>query len=99
MSGFYLAFALTVLGMLLYHLAQKAVPQEANPFFVIAIAYAVGIALCLAFAFTYPGRKSLGETFRGANWAVFALGAAAARSAFRSTDRSLSTRRSDPCAR
>ena len=78
MSGFYLAFALTVIGMLLYHLSQKAIPKEANPFFVIAIAYVVGIALCLALAFAYPGKKSLIETFRASNWAVFTLGAAAA---------------------
>ena len=78
MSGFYLAFALTVFGMLLYHLSQKSVPAETNPFFVIAIAYLVGITLCLLFAFTYPGKKGLGETFRASNWAVFTLGAAAA---------------------
>ena len=78
MSGFYLAFALTVIGMLLYHLSQKSVPAEINPFYVVAIAYVVGIALCLLFAFTYPGKKGLAETFRASNWAVFALGAAAA---------------------
>jgi hypothetical protein len=32
MSGFYLAFILTVIGMVLYHLSQKAVPKETNPF-------------------------------------------------------------------
>jgi len=78
MSGFYLAFALTVTGMLLYHLSQKAVPKEANPFFVIVIAYVVGIALCLVIALVYPAKKGLLETFRGSNWAVFTLGAAAA---------------------
>ena len=78
MSSFYLAFGLTVIGMLLYHLSQKAVPKETNPFFVIAIAYVVGIAFCLALAFTYPGKKSLIETFKTSNWAVFTLGAAAA---------------------
>jgi uncharacterized membrane protein len=78
MNGFYLAFALTVVGMLLYHLSQKSVPAETNPFFVIAIAYVVGIALCLVIAFFYPAKKGLVETFRGSNWAVFTLGAAAA---------------------
>src|SRR5882724_198679 len=78
MSSFYLAFGLTVIGMLLYHLSQKAVPKEANPFFVIVIAYTVGILFCLAFAFTYPGKKSFVETFKASNWAVFTLGAAAA---------------------
>jgi uncharacterized membrane protein len=78
MSGFYLAFALTVFGMLLYHLSQKAVPSETNPFFVITIAYVVGIALCLVIALFYPAKKGLIETFRASNWAVFTLGAAAA---------------------
>ena len=78
MSGFYFAFALTVFGMLLYHLSQKSVPADTNPFFVIVIAYVVGIALCLVCAFFSPGKKGLIETFRGSNWAVFTLGAAAA---------------------
>src|SRR5947208_16646293 len=78
MSGFYFAFGLTVIGMVLYHLSQKAVPKETNPFFVIAIAYVVGIALCVAFAFIYSGNKSLIETFKASNLAVFTLGAAAA---------------------
>jgi uncharacterized membrane protein len=64
--------------MLLYHLSQKAVPADANPFFVVIIAYVVGIALCVAFAIFWPGKKGLGETFRASNWAVFTLGAAAA---------------------
>src|SRR5437763_1104522 len=78
MSGFYLAFALTVIGMVLYHLSQKAVPKETNPFFVIAIAYVVGIVLCIGLAFTYAGKKSFVETFKASNWAVFTLGVAAA---------------------
>ena len=78
MSGFYLAFIVTIIGMVLYHLSQKAVPRETNPFFVIAIAYMVGILLCLGFAFTYPGKKGLIETLKASNWAVFTLGAAAA---------------------
>jgi len=78
MSGFYFAFALTVFGMLLYHLSQKAIPAQTNPFFVIAIAYVVGIVLCLVFAFASPGKRSFVETFRASNWAVFTLGAAAA---------------------
>ena len=78
MSGFYFAFGLTVIGMVLYHLSQKAVPKETNPFFVIAIAYIVGVALCLIIALFFPGKKSFVETFKASNWAVFTLGAAAA---------------------
>ena len=78
MSGFYVAFGLTIIGMVVYHLSQKAVPKETNPFFVIAIAYLVGIAFCVAFAFTYPVKRSFIETYRASNWAVYTLGAAAA---------------------
>ena len=78
MSGFYFAFGLTVIGMVLYHLSQKAVPKETNPFFVIAIAYIVGVALCLIFGLVSPGKKSFVDTFKASNWAVFTLGAAAA---------------------
>ena len=78
MTAFYLPFVLTVGGMLFYHLAQKSIPKQMNPFLVTIIAYAVGIAVCVVCAFAYPGRKNLVESVRESNWAVFVLGAAAA---------------------
>jgi len=78
MTGFYLSFLLAVGGMLFYHLAQKSIPRGMNPFLVTIIAYAVGIVLCSACAFAYPGKKTLVESVRESNWAVFVLGAAAA---------------------
>ncbi|HSQ24602.1 MAG TPA: hypothetical protein VLN44_09330 [Pyrinomonadaceae bacterium] len=78
MSGFYFPFALTVAGMVLYHLSQKSVPPGVNPFLVIVLAYVVGIALCVVCAVAYPGKKNLIESVKLSNWAVFTLGAAAA---------------------
>lgn len=78
MSGFYFPFAVTVAGMVLYHLSQKSVPPGMNPFLVIILAYVVGIALCAVGAMASPDRKSLIESFKLSNWAVFTLGAAAA---------------------
>ena len=78
MSGFYFPFVLTVAGMVLYHLSQKSVPPGVNPFLVIVIAYAVGIALCVVCAVAYPGKKNFIESLKLSNWAVFTLGAAAA---------------------
>lgn len=78
MSGFYFPFALTVAGMVLYHLSQKSVPPGVNPFLVVVLAYIVGIALCLVCAVAYPGKKTLIESLKLSNWAVFTLGAAAA---------------------
>ena len=78
MSAYYFPFVLTVGGMVLYHLSQKSVPPGMNPFLVIILAYIVGIALCGACALVYPGRKTLLESLKLSNWAVFTLGAAAA---------------------
>jgi len=78
MSAFYFPFLLTVGGMLFYHISQKSIPKETNPFLVTIMAYAVGILLCAVALVTYPGKKSLAESFKQSNWAVFTLGAAAA---------------------
>ena len=78
MTSIYFPFALAVGGMLFYHLAQKSIPKEMNPFYATIIAYTVGIALCLICALTFPGKKSFAGAVRESNWAVFVLGAAAA---------------------
>jgi uncharacterized membrane protein len=78
MNAFYLPFALTVGGMLFYHISQKSIPKEMNPFLVTIMAYVVGIVLCVVCAFIDPGKKNLVESLRASNWAVFVLGAAAA---------------------
>jgi uncharacterized membrane protein len=78
MSAFYLPFALTVGGMLFYHIAQKSIPKEMNPFLVTILAYVVGIVLCAVCALAYPSRRPLVESLKESNWAVFTLGVAAA---------------------
>ena len=78
MNGFYFPFLLTVAGMVLYHLSQKSVPPGMNPFIVTILAYLVGIALCAVCTLVYPGKKSIVETIKLSNWAVFTLGASAA---------------------
>ena len=78
MRSFYFPFALTVAGMLFYHLAQKSVPKEMNPFYGTIIAYLVGIFVCAICLLVNPPRKSLAESVRDSNWAVLLVGAAAA---------------------
>jgi uncharacterized membrane protein len=78
MASFYFPFALAVGGMLFYHLAQKSIPKEMNPFHATIIAYAIGIVLCFVCALAYPGKRSVIGSLRDSNWAVFVLGAAAA---------------------
>ena len=78
MSSFYLPFALAVIGMLFYHLSQKAIPQQMNPFVAVSVAYAVGIVLLGLCGLAYPSKRSFVDSARESNWAVFGLGAAAA---------------------
>jgi uncharacterized membrane protein len=78
MTSFYFPLGITVAGMLFYHLAQKSIPKEMNPFHATMIAYVVGIVLCAVCAFGYPGKKSLVNAFAESNWAVYLMGAAAA---------------------
>jgi uncharacterized membrane protein len=78
MSNFYLPFAVAVGGTLLYHLAQRSVPKDINPFIATIIAYLVGIVLCAVCAFALPSSRPLRDSLSETNWAVFALGLAAA---------------------
>jgi uncharacterized membrane protein len=78
MTSFYFPFALAVGGMLFYHVSQKSIPKEMNPFVAMIIAYAGGIVLLAICAFASPGKKSFVASVRESNWAVFVLGAAAA---------------------
>ena len=78
MRAYYLPFALTVGGMLFYHLAQKSIPADMNPFHATMIAYVSGIIVCTLCALAYTGNRSLLVSLKGSNWAVFGMGAGAA---------------------
>ena len=72
MPSFYLPFAITVGGMLLYHLSQKSIPKEMNPFHATAIAY------CAVLGFTYSADRSIVNSLKTSNWAVLGMGVGAA---------------------
>src|SRR6267378_6839394 len=77
-TTFYLPLGLAVGGMLFYHLAQKSIPKEINPFHATIIAYVAGIVVLTICVFAFPGNKSFVDSVRHSNWAVFVVGAAAA---------------------
>ena len=77
-TTFYFPLSLAVGGMLFYHLAQKSIPKEINPFHATIIAYVAGIVVLTICVFAFPGNKSFVSSFRESNWAVFVVGAAAA---------------------
>jgi uncharacterized membrane protein len=74
MRAYYISFFIAVGGILLYHLAQKSIPAGLNPFFVLMLAYAVGILTCAICAFFFPSDKSFLGSIRETNWAVVAVG-------------------------
>jgi uncharacterized membrane protein len=78
MQTYFFPFALTVGGILVYHVSQKNIPAEINPFHATMLAYAAGILVCAAFGIAYTGNRSLLLSFKGSNWAVWAMGLGAA---------------------
>lgn len=78
MPSFYLPFVITVSGMLLYHVSQKSIPKEINPFHATAIAYLMGIVICVILGFTYSTNRSLPGSLKSTNWAVLGMGMGAA---------------------
>src|SRR5215831_2800253 len=78
MTAYYFPFALIVIGMLFYHLGQKSIPTQMNPFVATIIAYAAGIIVCAIWAFAYPRNKTLSDSVRQMNCAVLVMGVAAA---------------------
>jgi drug/metabolite transporter (DMT)-like permease len=73
-----LPIVLAVSGGVLYHVAQKSVPRQVNPFAAIMMAYAIGILCCLAAIVFVPRDRPLLELWEGANWAVWMIGISAA---------------------
>jgi drug/metabolite transporter (DMT)-like permease len=65
---------LAVCGGVLYHVGQKAVPRQVNPFVAIALAYTAGIVCCLVAMALDPAARASVASFKAANWAVFLLG-------------------------
>ncbi|HEX8709512.1 MAG TPA: EamA family transporter [Pyrinomonadaceae bacterium] len=76
MRTFYLPIALAVGGSLLYHLSQRSIPRDINPFFATIVAYLIGIILCAMCAAVYPSARSFRDSAREINWAVLGVGAA-----------------------
>ena len=78
MQTYFFPFALTVVGMLVYHVAQKNIPVALNPFHATIMAYVAGVLLCALFGITYVGNRSILVSLKDSNWAVWGMGIGAA---------------------
>lgn len=77
MNTTYVPIITIIVGGLLYQFAQKSIAKGLNAYFVIIIAYLVGIVLCLLCNWLYPAEGSLTDAFRKSNWAVYGIGVGA----------------------
>lgn len=73
----YFPLLIIILGGLIYQFAQKSVVKGINAYFVIVIAYLVGIVLCFICQWLYPAEGTLTEAFSKSNWAVYGVGVGA----------------------
>ena len=71
MKAAYLApFLLAVAGLATYHIAQKAVPVAAHPLALLAVAYAIAAAACVAMLPFFSPGQSLRAAFGTVPWMV-----------------------------
>ncbi len=74
MNPFVFSFGLLVLSVITYQISQKYVPAGLNPWHVFFLVYSVAALICLTL--TLSSGKSLLETVKSTNWAVWLLGLA-----------------------
>jgi drug/metabolite transporter (DMT)-like permease len=76
MNFFVLSMVVLVLSAATYQLAAKFIPHTLSPWHVLTIVYVIGVVLSVIAGFIDSSEKTLWETFRTSNWAVFVLGVA-----------------------
>lgn len=63
-------FLLAVAGLAMYHIAQKSVPASAHPLALLAVAYGVACAACLALLPFFSEGRSIRDAFASVPWIV-----------------------------
>jgi hypothetical protein len=69
----WLPLVCAVLGNLLYHVAQKMTPSQANPFLALAVSFGTASLGCLVLYLATSGR-AVGADFAQLTWTSVALG-------------------------
>lgn len=76
MVWYYLAIGLTIIANLFYHLAQKSISENVNPFVSLIATYLTAIVISLAVLPFYRQGPGVRESLKSLNWASIALGVA-----------------------
>jgi drug/metabolite transporter (DMT)-like permease len=70
---FWFSLGLTVLSNLVYHVAQKLTPSQANPMLSLVATYLMAAMVCLLLLPLFPVQGSLVVGLRQLNWSAAAL--------------------------
>ncbi len=63
-----MALPTIVVGVILYHLSQKSIPKDANPFVALAAAYLIAFSLSVIALWFRGDLKKGAEVFRHQDW-------------------------------
>lgn len=74
MNSAFIPIGMAIIGGVLYHVSQKAVPKAVSPFAAIIIAYAIGILVCAVFLMIDSSQNSFLASLKASNWSVVSLG-------------------------
>lgn len=74
MKLLYGAIALTIVGNVLYHVAQKSIPANVNPFVSVIVTWMTSILASVLVLIAMPARDSLMNEVARLNWATYAIG-------------------------
>ena len=69
------SIAIAIIASTLYHVLQKATPQDVNPVITLLVIYVSGIVVSLLLFTVFPLETGLAESLKQLNWASVALGA------------------------
>ncbi|RIK61769.1 hypothetical protein DCC62_27410, partial [candidate division KSB1 bacterium] len=73
-SIFWIAMAVIVAGNIIYHIAQKSIPQNANPLASVIVSYVVAIAVSLFLLPKYLSGTTFLSALRTLNWSSIIVG-------------------------
>ena len=68
MSWRIISLPLIVLGVLLYHVAQKSIPKHVDPMLAFTVAYGMAFLICVSILVLSGGIQTLIEEIRGRDW-------------------------------
>ncbi len=76
MNLYWAGFALIVVSVVSYNIAQKFLPAHLNPFAMLTVVYLVAGLICFFFALFSSGKpefNAISGAFAGTNWTVWLL--------------------------